>query len=197
MAFQPQASWSLNFNRIDTWAYLPDLFPADQCEGIIDIGNALPREPARTSGDDQDRPELRKNSIAWFQSREPRSEWIFRRCTDAILQLNHQFWKFDLDYIESLQYTCYENPGDHYGRHLDFDNTWQNYRKLSFSILLDDPSTFEGGDLELFEGDTPITVPRKRGTLVAFPSFIMHRVTPVTQGQRRSLVGWICGPRFR
>lgn len=197
MAFQPQASWNLRFDSIEPWAYLDNLFPDIQCERIIEIGNSLDRETAKTHGDDLDRPELRKNTVAWFNSRDPVSEFIFRRSTDAVLQLNDQFWKFDLDYIESLQYTCYETLGDHYGAHLDFDDTWTNYRKLSFSVLLDDPSTFEGGDLEIFVGSEPKALPRKRGTLIAFPSFMMHRVTPVTRGQRHSLVGWVCGPRFR
>ena len=72
-------------------------------------------------------------------------------------------------------------------------------RKLSFSLQLSEDDSYEGCDLEIFGGSTrvPMAVPRARGTLVAFPSYVMHRVTPVTRGTRKALVFWAGGPRFR
>jgi PKHD-type hydroxylase len=51
--------------------------------------------------------------------------------------------------------------------------------------------------LQFFIGPEPITAPRKRGTLILFPSFLIHRVTPVNSGVRESMVSWISGPNFR
>ena len=46
-------------------------------------------------------------------------------------------------------------------------------------------------------GSGPYRAHKARGTLVAFPSYVMHRVTPVTSGTRKSLVAWVAGPKFR
>jgi predicted 2-oxoglutarate/Fe(II)-dependent dioxygenase YbiX len=59
------------------------------------------------------------------------------------------------------------------------------------------PEDYEGGDLELMYGNQPQTMDKARGAFIAFPSFLLHRVTPVTRGTRWSLVAWILGPRWR
>jgi PKHD-type hydroxylase len=72
-------------------------------------------------------------------------------------------------------------------------------RKLSLIIQLTDPSEYEGGDFQ-FDSDIPQPDPaeiKQRGTVIVFPSFLRHRVTPVTSGVRRSLVSWVEGPKFR
>ena len=70
-------------------------------------------------------------------------------------------------------------------------------RKLSLSIQLSDPSSYEGGELVLYVGEEGITVPKEQGKLIAFPSFTLHEVKPVTKGERYSLVAWITGPQFK
>ena len=67
---------------------------------------------------------------------------------------------------------------------------------MSFSIQLDPEDSYEGCDLT-FNGLPKNEILRKQGTIVFFPSFILHTVTPLLSGTRRSLVGWICGPDFK
>ena len=55
----------------------------------------------------------------------------------------------------------------------------------------------DGGDLELLYGTEPQKLAKARGTFIVFPSFMLHRVTPVTRGTRWSLVAWIAGARWR
>ena len=62
------------------------------------------------------------------------------------------------------------------------------HRKLSFSLQLSDSSEYEGCDLEIHGGPSPLAAPRARGSLVAFPSYMMHRVTPIRSGTRKALV---------
>ena len=108
----------------------------------------------------------------------------------------------------AFQYACYRE-GDHYSwhrDHIELTNPTEKYiRKLSFSVLLNDD--YEGGDLELAyhtghgivsdEPDVKIhKAPKKRGQMVIFPSETIHRVTPVTKGIRKSIVGWVIGPPF-
>ena len=88
--------------------------------------------------------------------------------------------------------------GEHYDWHLDFGLSFTT-RKLSFIIPLTDPETYEGGDFEMFppfEEQQRAEV-KKLGTLILFPSYVPHRILPVTKGRRISLVGWAHGPSFR
>ena len=86
-----------------------------------------------------------------------------------------------------------ENQGK-YDWHLDVGKDDISRRKLSAVVLLSDPSEFDGGELQIMTSKDPKTVPLKRGSIVFFPSFLLHRVTPVTRGERRSLVFWVEGP---
>jgi PKHD-type hydroxylase len=73
-------------------------------------------------------------------------------------------------------------------------------RKVSITVQLSDPSEYEGGDLQYFRGGNPDnadTVFKKKGYVFLFPSYMMHRVTPVTQGVRKSLVLWVGGEHYR
>jgi len=110
-------------------------------------------------------------------------------------QVNRDVYGLDVTHFEPLQFTKYKNQGK-YDWHIDVMETGKPFqRKLSFSLLLNESEDFEGGDLEFrapFE-DKLVNA----GDLIIFPSFEEHRVTPVTEGIRYSLVGWMHGPRIR
>jgi PKHD-type hydroxylase len=124
---------------------------------------------------------------------------VYAKLVNAAVQCNAENFKYNLTYIESLQYSVYRaEDGGKYGMHLDTcaRYTSGNTRKLSFTILLNDPSEFEGGELMFHTAEEPFVPPLQTGEMVLFPSFLMHSVAPVTQGVRKSLVGWLCGPNF-
>jgi PKHD-type hydroxylase len=64
-------------------------------------------------------------------------------------------------------------------------------------VQLADPSEYEGGNLQVMTSGQPQTVRKQRGLIAVFPSYVLHQVTPVTQGSRQSLVAWVSGPAFR
>lgn len=70
-------------------------------------------------------------------------------------------------------------------------------RKLSISVPLNDPSEYAGGALEIFEGSNVVEVNQRAGVPVIWPSWLQHRVTPVTSGKRYALVTWFRGPNWR
>lgn len=123
----------------------------------------------------------------------------FRELWKFVVDANHQAnWNFDLHGCEPFQYTKYES-NDRYDWHIDTIFGQEDVRKISFSLLLDDK--FSGGELQ-FEIGSPdskeriITIELKKGDIVLFPSNTWHRVKPVTEGVRYSLVGWCRGPQF-
>jgi PKHD-type hydroxylase len=104
-------------------------------------------------------------------------------------------WNFNLSGMEYVQIGKYSNSG-HYDWHNDvnnFDN--EQSRKLSFSFLLNDPNEFEGGQFEMAGVQEQPNL--KQGSIIVFPSFINHRVVPVTKGVRYSAVAWATGPHFK
>lgn len=143
------------------------------------------------------RPEIRRSQISWLHPTEE-NMWVFNRIGHVVSNLNARFFKFDLTcFGESIQLTHYDQS-EHgmYGWHQDYGSIGPS-RKLSVVLQLSDPSEYEGGNLELMTSARPEAVQKKRGFIVVFPSFVLHQVTPVTHGNRQSLVSWITGPSFK
>jgi PKHD-type hydroxylase len=200
----PNGSWYLKYHHSEAWAFVDNLFTAEECDQIKTLAAGLPVQEAKVGKDKQagDGGELdlvlRKNTVSWMNSHDPEAAWIYRKLTDAVNTVNKQFWEYELDYIETLQYTIYDEHDDHYHGHIDMMLTGLHMRKLSFSLQLDDEDSYEGCDLEMSSGgQTWVSTKRKQGTFIAFPSWLMHRVTPLTAGTRHSMVGWVCGPKFK
>lgn len=147
--------------------------------------------------------------------------WIGGFIWHYVQKANRDNFLYDLTCVdgENMQYTVY-NEGCFYGWHTDSSiPNWnmpcktinpQNYinnfinnnsemvRKLSFVLQLSDPSDYEGGNLQLIsEEDQSYFAPRKKGTIILFDSRTRHRVLKVTKGCRKSLVGWVIGPRWK
>lgn len=71
-------------------------------------------------------------------------------------------------------------------------------RRLSFTILLNNKEDFKGGEFEVYEGKNGIIVKEQEiGNILVFPSYVMHKVSPVTKGERYSLVGWVTGDNIK
>jgi PKHD-type hydroxylase len=151
-----------------------------------------------TSDDNKQSLDIRDSKIRFLESSLEENKWIFQRLTATVQQANNQFFQFELDRIESLQYTTYKK-NQYYRDHLDimYKSPSNAVRKLSFSVQLSDPDDYKGGDLLLKISSDPTQVKKTRGTVIFFPSYVLHEVTPVEQGVRKSLVGWVTGPRWK
>ena len=115
-----------------------------------------------------------------------------------ISEANNNMWKFDLTHMrESIQYTEYYEGGGQYDWHMDCGIGIQAQRKVSVTVQLSHPDEYEGGDLQFMLGAGQIWAPRVQGAAVIFPSFFLHRVTPVTKGTRKSFVLWVGGEPYR
>lgn len=193
----PINSWPFQRDSVHPWAYWHNLFDKNECDKIIEIGNSMVLYKGKVITDSTiTLEEIRQSSIAWIRPDE-QTTWIFERVSAAIISLNQQFFGFDLyGMVEGFQFTKYEAPADFYGKHID-SFVGGITRKLSISIQLNDSSEFEGGELILHNSQIPSDVDMVQGKLVAFPSYALHEVTPVTEGTRYSLVCWITGPAFK
>ena len=139
---------------------------------------------------------LRKSSLNFINPEES-VMWIFERLARNAIELNNQRFQFDISGLnEGLQLAKYDQS-DQFNWHSDFSGGPASQRKLSMSVQLSDPDEYQGGDLQFMINDQAHNALRTPGTLVVFPSFVMHRVTPITAGSRMSLVGWVNGMPFR
>ena len=144
----------------------------------------------------------RKSKITWLD--EP---WINNEITNYVKEANQRAgWNFVINDVEHAQFTTY-NLKEYYGWHSDtFSECFENgnMRKLSVTVSLTDPKEYKGGELEFDFRDSKPGVDstricseiKPRGSIVVFPSFVWHRVKPVTKGTRQSLVMWYGGPNF-
>lgn len=131
--------------------------------------------------------------------------WLYNNISFLIDDINKKSYQYNIDYFDTLMVVEYDGKeSGHYSKHMDasFDvNDKFALRKLSFVMQLSDENSYEGGDLILYPGvnheKSKICIPRKKGTIVIFPSRIIHEVTPVTSGIRHSLITWIYGPKFK
>jgi PKHD-type hydroxylase len=191
-------------NRLATQTFTAwaDAFTPAELDALIAYGDRLAQDKASLVGVpvDQQTEEFDKIRItrtAWIEQL-PETKWLYDRLQGVIRTLNEQSYGFDLrGFSEHLQYTVYNgSEGGHYEWHVDHGPIHVQ-RKLSVSVQLTDPATYEGCDLEFCAGTKVEKGPRERGTVIAFPSYVLHRVTPITSGTRKSLVVWTTGPNFR
>jgi PKHD-type hydroxylase len=176
-------------------------FKETELNRIMEQCDTLPLVEAHTgSGETQgDELHLTRNShIAWVPF-TPEFEWLYTKLAFITREINKVKFRFDIwGFHEQLQYTVYnaEVGPQHYNWHIDNMGANKVPRKLSFTLQLSDAMTYEGGELWI-QGRDEICVVKTRGLVHYFPSYVRHRVTPITSGTRKALVGWISGPEFR
>lgn len=157
----------------------------DQVEGVMD-------------------DQIRRSRVKFLQSTDPLFADVFNDLWLMAIEANKTFFNFHiskLDYVQLGEYVA-DNKGE-YKKH--YDVFWLNddphyHRKLSCVVQLTDPNFYKGGDLVIEDIHHEVPKPediRQQGTVTFFPSFVFHKVTPVTQGTRYSLVAWFDGPKWR
>jgi PKHD-type hydroxylase len=170
-------------------------FSEQELEWIDNLKELYPYEEASVVGGDELK-DVRKSKVKWIHV-DDKSHWVYDKIHSFILEANN-VWKFDLhSIVDSIQYTEYYDDGGHYGWHMDIGPHPINHRKVSVTIQLSNPEDYEGGELELWTGAGIQNVEKHKGCAILFPSYMLHRITPVTKGVRKSLVLWVGGSTFR
>ena len=173
--------------------------PAELDKIYKDVAN-IPFEKATIIGgeDTEIDKTVRSSSIKWIpQSNE--WSWLYDKLTGMASEANKALWDFDLiSAIELIQYTeYYDVEGGHYDWHQDIGPGDASKRKVSITVQLSESDEYDGGDLQIWPGGKIKTAERVLGGVTVFPSCLLHRVTPVTKGVRKSLVFWVGGIPYR
>ena len=175
------------------------IFSPKQCQMVIDKGMSLKKEEAKVGmgklegGLDSKK---RITTISWIPFKDMKE--MYHDIEKTMIQANNNHFGFEgMQLTEPAQFTHYLEGG-FYDWHMDNDvqgKHQQPVRKISMTLLLSDPSTFEGGELEITSKGKIAKL--KQGQAIFFASWLQHRVIPVTKGERSSLVMWFGGPPFK
>jgi PKHD-type hydroxylase len=197
------------------WVYWDGAFTDEEMDNLEEYFGSFDLERGTTIGSvDPESGEVKqganenvRKSNLIFINRNEQSAWIYDRLNWVLQELNNQFYGYDLNGYDTFQYTEYdESEQGRYDFHQDMvhgPNMPKNMtetRKLSMTMMINRPGIdFEGGDFQVNTGmeKDAQSVELKRGRIIAFPSYLVHRVAPVTKGKRKSLVVWVLGPKFK
>jgi PKHD-type hydroxylase len=194
------------------WIY-PKAIPHRLCDDIIKFGLSQPNEmgitgqklPSEiTNKDIKIIKKKRRSQVTWLND-----PWLYLEIKNWLKDANKNAgWNYSIEGFEKFQFTKY-GLNEMYDWHCDgFNDSFSSgelkglTRKISLTLTLSDPKEYEGGDLQFKLRNTEkdkitfIKETREKGTLVFFPSFVWHRVTPVISGTRYSLVLWSSGRPF-
>ena len=177
--------------------FIADALSAEDCAHLLTLAMAAPERPAGLVGG-RDGGVLRRAGIHWLDDL-PGAGFAMDRMIRTVAEVNRAAFQFDLtDFGESAQIARYGAADQgHFDWHSDIGaGQWAAQRKLTVVVQLSDPAHYQGGALQIQPDNTLAEAPRARGTAAIFPSFALHRVTPVTEGQRWSLTLWAHGPAF-
>ena len=136
---------------------------------------------------------IRDSSIVWLNEK-----WLFDLIFPYMYSANENSgWNVDVDASEDMQLTQYKKKG-FYNYHKDgagfnlhnkpySKNLHNKTRKLSMTMLLNDD--FDGGEFQFYNQPA---FEMQKGDIIFFPSFELHRVLPINEGVRHSLVSLVC-----
>ena len=195
---------SFNFDQqevdMQQYYFFKEGFTKEELSKISQGVEKLPFNKASTAGGKDKK--VRSSSVKWVPQNNE-WYWLYEKLSDYAVQANFSLWNFDLTQIpEQIQYTeYYASEQGHYDWHADIGPGLLSKRKISITVQLSEPDEYEGGDLEIFKGGSmngPFDkAERKAGCVFIFPSFLMHRVSPVTKGTRKSFVLWLGGSHYK
>lgn len=176
-------------------------FNQEELQKIYEGVSKLPFNSATIFGNKnvEEIKQIRSSSIKWIPKNEEWM-WLYDKLMDMATTANREIWNFNLiSAPELIQYTeYYDTEGGHYNWHQDIGPGIGSLRKVSITVQLSEPDEYEGGDLEMWSGGNSVAVAeRGAGVVFIFPSYMMHRVTKVTKGTRRSFVLWVGGDHYR
>jgi len=191
---------------VNPWCYWDDAFNPLEIDTIVKYCEEQGTHMGTTFGSETE--EQIKNvrvSNVKFHDKNEKTAWIFDKLNYIIKSINDEYYGFDLNGYSKFQYTTYnDSENGRYDWHMDTEINSRPHnqedieiRKLSMTLCLNE--NYEGGYFQINVGkeSEPLFIQAKKGRAIFFPSFMIHRVTPVTLGTRRSLVVWVLGPKFK
>lgn len=187
------------------YVHTPEFLSKDSCELLIAKYGHIESEYATIGNATANSfyEDLGYRAVKATYIKEEDEPGLYENMVNEVIKAN-TIWKFDLyGLVEEIQFLKYEMPPDalippgHYNWHQDYGGGYSSRRKMSVVVNITDPSEYDGCNLQVFTNQVYTVDNIDQGTMITFPSYLPHQVTPITRGTRYSLVTWISGARFR
>ena len=182
------------------WQVWKEALPKSICDDYLHRLKQLPVSDGNI-GEEGTNYNIRRSKVSFLPGRIGYED-VYDMIDNYVSRINRDYFGFDISYgVRDIQFTKYSGQDKgHYNWHHDvfYSQKEPYHRKLSFTLQLSDPGEYTGGDFEFRDVENVASdLLRPQGSILVFPSFLYHRVTPVQEGTRYSLVSWIDGPRWR
>lgn len=173
------------------------VFTPEECDAIVAAADKVEgkRSTMGYSPEGEDNPDHRDCHVAWIDqdNMDEALQNMWQKFHNIIVKSNNQLWGYNLSCMwEKAQYTKYKSK-QHFGFHFDTGKNEMALRKISSTIMLNDSSEYTGGVFQFFPNKD---VKMEKGDVICFPSYLLHRVTPVTSGERKTMVLWAGGAYY-
>jgi PKHD-type hydroxylase len=186
------------------WCYYNRYFDRETCAKILELGLQLPVQDAIIGlNNGHVDNNWRRSKVRFIQKTNPDFAFLFDAMWKMAVEANDQWFKVHISKMDYIQLAEYDSSylGE-YKKHHDvfwLNNDPEYHRKITAVVQLSDPGEYDGGNLEFIDvgaHPSPDDI-RNQGSVVFFPSFILHQATQVTRGIRYSLACWFDGPKWR
>tara|TARA_B100000424_G_scaffold271351_1_gene273716 strand:- start:49 stop:1329 length:1281 start_codon:yes stop_codon:yes gene_type:complete len=174
----------------------------EECDKIINTAKNDYATKASVGTSENSKQDLKiRNVDNYFVFLNDDTRWIYNKIMHAVSLANHEHFHYNISGIthelQLLHYRSDDGQG-HYDWHVDVGDGSASCRKISMSIMLSPEDKYKGGNLEVNDHGVIKEASKEQGSIHMFPSYQLHRVTPVTEGERWVLVIWINGSdRFK
>lgn len=187
------------------WIYWDNAFGEEEIQKICEHFDAK----SEAFNDVVEKKDFRNSNVKIIEfDTDKELHWVFQKINLIVEQVNYQYYNFDLNGYDHIRYKEYfpfsEKENFMFHQDLALGNAMKSdmygTRKLSLSLLLNEPEIdFEGGELQINTSEESLadTIKMKKGQMVLYPSFLIHRISTVKTGKRKSLDVWVEGPKFR
>lgn len=177
------------------WQF-PNVLTPEFCNSVIGMYGDLQLEDGLIGGNENPASSLNKSIRNVKKIMLPLHEGIGTHLIGSAFVANQQAWQFDINICHQIEYLRYDKTG-RYLPHLDTSITKKTEfnRKLTALAFLND--NFEGGRFFLQVAEQKMYPIQTKGTIIVFPSFLLHGVEDVQSGVRHAVVCWMSGPDFR
>lgn len=186
--------------RLSNYIFIPNFLLKKECEKIIKEGELNLKEA--TLMDESVNTNIRNTEVSFFYNKNPVQD-LMQKIVDKMIEISINYYGCNLKNVEAIQYTKYTKDM-FYTWHTDSAVSLEQKitRDISASLILSHKEEHEGGSLQMILNEVCIdkdnvlsphdVVNQEQGTLIIFPSNVLHQVTPITLGTRKSLVAWGC-----
>ena len=177
------------------------MFTKEECQQIINLVNDVYPNTASIGGTKENSKVVKniRSANIYVLDNDKENRWIFEKVSKIVSIVNRLHFDYEIAGIthglQLIHYASDQQYPGHYDWHVDAGHGDVSCRKISLTVQISNPQDYRGGELVINNHCNEVIGTQEQGSVHLFPSYMPHKVTPITQGERYSLVIWVHGSR--